>query len=174
MSRNYGFYFLLIMVASFIFFSKDVQSDSYYYDCYTYSFSRDNVPDLDQVRSSDEGIAGLPNDGEMYCVPTAAMNWMAYIANHGYPAVMPGPGNWEVSPPQYTSEYNFMTFNLLALGLSMNTDPYDGTLDVSRPQLRHGLIQPFLVNFLLWKYMQMVHGLRASKMLEFTVCSADL
>lgn len=133
MSKNYGFCFLLIMVASFsIFLSKDLQSDSYYYDCYTYSFSRDNVPDLDQVRSSEEGIAGLPNDGEMYCVPAAAMNWMAYIANHGYPAVMPGPGNWEVSPPQYTSEYNFMTFNLLALGLSMNTDPYDGT-DVAGP-----------------------------------------
>lgn len=134
MFTNYRTYVavLVIIIISTV-FAKNVQSDSYYYDCYTYSFSRDNVPDLDQVRSSDEGIAGLPNDGEMYCVPAAAMNWMAYIANHGYPKVMPGPNtnNWEVSPPQYTSEYNFMTFNLLALGLSMNTDPYDGTLDVS-------------------------------------------
>lgn len=134
MFRSYGLCFLLMMVTFFsIFLPQNAQSDSYYYDCYTYSFSRDNVPDLDQVRSSDEGIAGLPNDGEMYCVPTAAMNWMAYIANHGYSGVMPGPGNWEVSPPQYTSEYNFITFNLLALGLNMNTDPYDGTLDGAGP-----------------------------------------
>ena len=134
MLKNYGNYLAMMVFPIFsIFFSTNLYADSYYYDCYTYSFSRDNVPDLDQVRSSDEGIAGLPNNGEMYCVPTAAMNWMAYIANHGYPNVEPGPGNWEVSPPKYTSEYNYMTFNLLAMGLSMNTDPYDGTLDVAGP-----------------------------------------
>ena len=33
--------------------------------------------------------------GAMFCVPTSAINWMAYIANHGYPDVSPGPGNWQ-------------------------------------------------------------------------------
>ena len=43
-----------------------------------------NVPDFDQVR------ALLPGTGLTYCVPTSAMDWMAYISHHGYPSVNPG------------------------------------------------------------------------------------
>ena len=38
---------------------------------------RYNVPDFDQKRF------GVDNTGNMYCVPTSSLNWMAYIANHG-------------------------------------------------------------------------------------------
>lgn len=49
---------------------------------------RVGVPDQDQVR------VGLPNSGNCYCVPTSMMNMMMYIANHGYPQVTPGPGDY--------------------------------------------------------------------------------
>jgi hypothetical protein len=38
------------------------------------------VPDLDQQWSA------LPNTGKMYCQPTAAMNWMMYLAQNSYPS----------------------------------------------------------------------------------------
>lgn len=38
------------------------------------------VPDLDQQWSA------LPNTGELYCQPTAAMNWMMYLAQNGQPS----------------------------------------------------------------------------------------
>jgi hypothetical protein len=48
-----------------------------------------HMPDLDQNR------AGLGNDGPCHCVPTSTMNVLIYIANHGFPAVDPGPGFWD-------------------------------------------------------------------------------
>jgi hypothetical protein len=51
-------------------------------------FSRTGVPDMDQRR------AGLPNSGNCHCVPTSYMNLLIYIANHGYPAVTPGVGDY--------------------------------------------------------------------------------
>ena len=58
-----------------------------------------NMPDIDQRRTTIEPLTlGLPKDGAMYCVPTAAMNLTAYIANHGFPGVGPGPGNWQLGP----------------------------------------------------------------------------
>lgn len=49
---------------------------------------RVGVPDQDQKR------VGLPNSGSCYCVPTSVMNMLIYIANHGYPQVTPGPGDY--------------------------------------------------------------------------------
>jgi hypothetical protein len=74
------------------------------------------LEDIDQLRAEDvpSSINGLPNNGGMYFVPTAAVNWMAYIANHGYPNTDPGRGFWEVSPPQYLTEYNHITGNLFS------------------------------------------------------------
>ena len=51
---------------------------------YKLAACRTSISDGKQIESF---ITGLPNDGKMYCVPTAAMNCMAFIANHGYPAV---------------------------------------------------------------------------------------
>ncbi|MFN7021608.1 MAG: hypothetical protein ACK4WH_09810, partial [Phycisphaerales bacterium] len=75
-----------------------------------------NVPDFDQKRF------GLPGDGGMHCVPTSAVNWMAYIANHGYPPMMSGPRNW-----QSQSNHDFVTSTDLLMGTLMGTTAADGT-----------------------------------------------
>jgi hypothetical protein len=88
-----------------------------------------DVPDIDQRRaaSADGIITGLPNEGAMYCVPTSAMNFFAYLAHHPL-APLPEPGpqaqNWETSDPPV---YNDMTANLMLLGSMMKTDPVGGT-----------------------------------------------
>lgn len=98
---------------------------------FQYSVNVTNMPDIDQRRKHDDrgtpwdfsdDIVGLPNDGEMYCAPTAAMNLFIYAANHGFPGLAPGPGTWG-SP----SEYNFASLNLLNLGVLMGTHPVSGT-----------------------------------------------
>ncbi|MBL9147403.1 MAG: hypothetical protein JNM94_01785 [Phycisphaerae bacterium] len=50
--------------------------------------SRTGVPDMDQRR------AGLPGGGNCHCVPTSYVNLLIYIANHGYPQVTPGVGDY--------------------------------------------------------------------------------
>lgn len=104
-------------------------ADTIVYDGVNYAFQIDNVPDMDQRRSpSRDGVVkGLPNGGNMYCVPTSAVNLLAYVANHGFPNVGPGPGNWEVSPPANLAGYNFMTGTIFLVGFSMGTNPTKGT-----------------------------------------------
>lgn len=77
---------------------------------------RQNVPDFDQIR------AALPNSGNMYCVPTSATNWMAYISNNGLPAVLGGPFNW-----QSASVYDYVTTHIDYLGDEMKTSATGGT-----------------------------------------------
>lgn len=74
-----------------------------------------HMPDLDQRRTA------LPNNGSMYCAPTAAINLFAYSANHGYP-IAPGSGNWQSS-----SKYNQASSAISTMGALMGTDPNDGT-----------------------------------------------
>src|SRR5688572_29400453 len=63
------------------------------YDGANFDYELCTVPDFDQRRGQTPfGSPGLPNNGNWYCVPTSAVDWMAYIANHGYPSVEPGPG----------------------------------------------------------------------------------
>ncbi len=78
------------------------------------------VPDFDQRR------ALLPNLGRMYCVPTSYMNWMAYIAHHGYPGVNP-PGDHTIYYWHSSTPFNAMTGWLYDLGLLMGTHEFDGT-----------------------------------------------
>jgi len=120
---------LSALLATAVLTTTPARADTFQYDGQAYSFHIDNVPDFDQKRaaSRDGTIIGLPNGGNMYCVPTSALNWTAYIANHGYPNVGPGPGSWEVSPPTYLNEYNIITGNLFIMGLMMLTDPDNGT-----------------------------------------------
>jgi hypothetical protein len=75
-----------------------------------------NVPDFDQKRN------GLAGDGGMYCVPTSATNWMAYIANHGYSPMMSGPRDW---PSQ--SNYSLVTSTDSFMGALMGTTAAGGT-----------------------------------------------
>lgn len=80
-----------------------------------YDYKNLHMPDLDQRRSA------LPNDGAMYCVPTAAMNLFIYAANHGFPDFGPSPGNWQ------SNFYIQASLWLVLMGDWMNTDPVDGT-----------------------------------------------
>jgi hypothetical protein len=96
-----------------------------------------NMPDIDQRRADlfvngNLFAVGFPNSGEMYCVPTSTMDLLAYIANHGFPTVNPGPGDWSVSPPD--PGYNFVSNQILALAAAMGTDPVMGTTDPNAVQ----------------------------------------
>lgn len=75
-----------------------------------------NVPDFDQKRDA------LPGDGGMYCVPTSAVNWMAYISNHGFGPMMAGPRNW-----QSNANYGFVTTTDALMGSLMDTSATGGT-----------------------------------------------
>jgi hypothetical protein len=87
-----------------------------------------DMPDIDQLRETVPGsLVGLPNNGSEYCVPTATMNELAYLANHGFSYVGPGPNDWQLGPPSNTPVYNTMSNDLLALGSMMGTDPFTGT-----------------------------------------------
>lgn len=121
----------------------------------TFSLHMCNMPDLDQRRAESEPLlAGLPGNGGMYCVPTASMNVVAYIANHGYPGLEPGPGVWKKNdPPKY--EYNMMTGHLGDMGAVMGTSASGGTTgDAAEFGLRYWLNgNPFLnTNFVVSQY----------------------
>lgn len=96
------------------------------------------MPDFDQGRQPGplvfDGQAfvpmppGLPNNGTMYCVPTAAIDTVAYLANHGYPAALPGaPLDW-----QSQAQYNLVNAAIFDMGTLMETHPIDGTLGKGR------------------------------------------
>ncbi|MHC4992004.1 MAG: hypothetical protein ACYTGC_13610, partial [Planctomycetota bacterium] len=81
-----------------------------------HGFNVTHVPDLDQRR------AALANNGACYCVPTASIDWMAYLANHGWTEIGPGPQVW--TDP---TTYGVATFAIDLLGSVMATDPMHGT-----------------------------------------------
>lgn len=80
--------------------------------------------DFDQRRSAVSGRPGLPNNGNMYCAPTAALNIAAYAATHGYPLLPPGSQNWQSNA---TSIYNAATSNIQLMGSFMGTHATEGT-----------------------------------------------
>ena len=82
----------------------------------SFSVNITGMPDFDQFRVT------LSNDGKSYCVPTASMNIFAYAANHGFPEVLPGPGNW-----QSQGNYFLATVSIAVTGGLMGTDPVSGT-----------------------------------------------
>ncbi|MFI4881909.1 MAG: hypothetical protein ACIAQU_04925, partial [Phycisphaerales bacterium JB064] len=78
--------------------------------------SRVGMPDLDQRRHT------LPNEGNAYCVPTATVNALAYLSNHGLPTLLDGPRDWQ------SQEYvPLVSFWVGLFGVNMDTDPFDGT-----------------------------------------------
>ncbi|MEZ5331928.1 MAG: hypothetical protein R2991_07695 [Thermoanaerobaculia bacterium] len=79
-----------------------------------FKYRIEKVPDLDQKRK------GLDNVGLMFCFPTAAANWLYFIAHHGkQSAVLFGM-------PDMTL-YGLVTSNIATMANYMNTDPVDGT-----------------------------------------------
>jgi hypothetical protein len=96
----------------------DVELD--YVDLTHYTIRYTHVPDLDQRR------AVLPAIGAAYALPTTAINWMCYFANHGQPQILPGPGYW---PSQ--SRYDEASFAIQEMALDMLADP-DGCCYVGK------------------------------------------
>ncbi len=94
----------------------------WYINSNSFGLAMKHMPDFDQKRIAGSGHTGLPGSGAMYCVPTATVNLFAYIANHGYPAVGPGYGNWQLQ-----SKYEQATVTIKNVGFLMNTDAADGT-----------------------------------------------
>lgn len=84
--------FQMIPVFCAVVFSIHAERPVFAQDC---SAQLLGVPDFDQVR---QGLA--PNNGNSACLPTSGANWLAYIANHGYPEVLDGPRNWQ-APEHY-------------------------------------------------------------------------
>jgi len=82
----------------------------------SYSYELCNAPDLDQVR-----LGELPNDGQMFCVPTATTDLMADLATNdrGLP-----PG-----PVDFTQPANFAAGSaaIRRMGTDMGTDGKNGT-----------------------------------------------
>jgi hypothetical protein len=87
-----------------------------------YGYRKCGIPDLDQKRKAATGFAGLPKSGKMWCVPTAAMDLFAYMADRGI-KVGPGSRNWRGAG----TNYRVMTRRLRRMGVLMNTDPDGGT-----------------------------------------------
>jgi hypothetical protein len=96
-----------------------------------FSFRRCGVPDFDQRRDD------LPNEGKMYCAPTSALNWMAYVAERGVPFVPPGPGF--TGPILDDAEDTAIGGYLKSMGAFMNTHPIDGTTGGTVPGLNSWL-----------------------------------
>lgn len=62
-----------------------------------FSFEISHMPDLDMLRDfGPGGIDGLPGGGAKFAVPTCAIDIKAYIANHGFPEILPGPADWQL------------------------------------------------------------------------------
>ncbi|MBM4100248.1 MAG: hypothetical protein FJ260_09920 [Planctomycetes bacterium] len=86
-----------------------------------FSASITGMPDLDQFRDS------LPPDGNgtgggMYCCPTSFVNVFAYAANHGFPELLPGTGNWQAQ-----ANYPIASLSIAVAGMLMGTSAVDGT-----------------------------------------------
>lgn len=100
-------------------------------DLYTAEFSQ--VPDFDQWRGD------LPRNGGMFCAPTAAVNWMAYIARHGYPLLRPGSQSLQYWHSQ--DNYDEVTELIVDMGDLMDTDPVEGTRGTIKSSLQQWIAQ---------------------------------
>jgi hypothetical protein len=87
------------------------------------SFYRVGIPDFDQKRRAQFPTPGLPNNGSMYCAPTAATNMIGYLDRLGYPNFMGGDDwNWYSA-----GGYSQANATIQLMGGFMGTDPFDGT-----------------------------------------------
>ena len=81
---------------------------------------------VDGMKDFDQRWDPLPNNGNMYCVPTACTNMMAFLSEQGHPnlwrklaSFMPG------SSPKYSPQNT--QYNISIMADYMDTDPQDGT-----------------------------------------------
>ncbi len=83
------------------------------------SVYRVGVPDLDQKRRAQGNIAGLPNDGKMFCAPTSVSNHVGYLNNLGFPNLCLGYKDWQNNYAAGTAYINLTNFYC-------GVDPFDG------------------------------------------------
>ncbi|MBL9141804.1 MAG: hypothetical protein JNK53_08055, partial [Phycisphaerae bacterium] len=113
----------------------DVTSATYT-NSQNYNYKISGMPDFDQKRDD------LPDNGDMYCAPTSAINLYAYAANHGFPTQ--GLPNWTY---QSQSHFDAVTNAIELMGTYMGTSPSGGTTcciasalwtwNFSNPMLKH-------------------------------------
>jgi hypothetical protein len=84
---------------------------------------------LHQARTSVDGAGGLPDNGNDYCVPTSAMDWIVWLANFGYLNPTFGVGGPLPAHTDWTNpaNFNFMTNHISLMGLLMGTSATSGT-----------------------------------------------
>ena len=121
--RSFRLHYAAVITATLL-SSSVARADMYgsYSSSTNYTITHSHMPDLDQRRKAKSGTPGLPGDGGMYCVPTATMNMIMYISNHGFPSVNPGPHNWQLQ-----GNYNTATNLLSTMGGLMGTTAGGGT-----------------------------------------------
>lgn len=78
--------------------------------------------DIHQTRSPYLGVGGLAAGGVDYCDPTAAMDWIVWLANAGYASGVPASTDW-IDP----ANFNAMSGYLGQMGSLMGTIPTSGT-----------------------------------------------
>lgn len=112
----------------------DVFIDNYNYQ----QFYLNGVPDYDQVRHATTvtigdqqwPLLGLANDGQEFCVPTSGVDWTGFLANRGYPNLLPGPGDTSGSWTDGVTglgEYNLVDLSIAFMAAHMGTDQFKGT-----------------------------------------------
>jgi hypothetical protein len=105
-----------------------------------WEYATTQMPDLDQGRGVGPGVIALPNNGYMYCAPTATNNVLLYAIHHGSaqllagwsapPGYNPAPGNWfdwRAGPAGTDAFYNHGGTNVAQFGTLMGTHAFNGT-----------------------------------------------
>ena len=86
------------------------------------------VPDFDQKRLQGNGMPGFPNQGNMYCAPTAAADAAAYVGYHGYPDLMPVLAQpWEDWKTYGDAQYIVSHIGIEIFASAMECHPVNGT-----------------------------------------------
>ncbi len=86
-----------------------------------YSYGLSGIPDLDQQRF---GLPPAGNPGGMYCGPTTAVDLYTFMADNGYPALLPGQLNLDWQAP---ANFAAGTANIFTMGSLMGCSPTGGT-----------------------------------------------
>lgn len=91
----------------------------------SYSYKLEHLTDMDQQRTGLPPPFFPPGPGGMYCGPTTGINIINFIANHGYPTLLPAGQLGDVW--QQAPFFAPGTTNIFNMGVLMNCSPTGGT-----------------------------------------------
>jgi len=132
----------LVVAAGFLSLAASAAADitGHWTNFQDWEYRATEMPDLDQGRGAGGGAFALPNNGFMYCAPTATMNVLLYAAHHGSPALLNGwsaPGgyapadanwfDWRAGAAGNNAFYNHGGMNASGMGGLMGTHGTNGT-----------------------------------------------